>query len=564
MAKRTTTSKKVRKSRSPATVAHPPERGSLQTKPARGRSIAAFASTNNSQLREKIDALASTNTDMVSLLTSSDIATLFLGVDHTIRHFTAPTTRLFSLTSSDVGRPIEDINALVSDPTLSEDLDVVLRTLTPRERELRCEDGCRFLRRINPNHPDDSFIKGVVIVYIDVTALNLAGRKLRVVTSQLEERVRERTAQLEVERNFVTSVMNSMLDAIITIDEGGIIQTVNKAGEQMFGYSAKEIIGHNIGMLMPEPQRSEHDGHIRRYISTGVSHIIGTGRELPARRRDGSIFPVWLTVSTIMLNGRPVFAGVLHDFTEQRLAEQIAAERQADLVHMHREYTAGEFAAVMAHELNQPLAAIAGYSEAGLQRLRRGEVEPDKLIGDIEKIALQAQRAGKVIRELRSFLTRDEKRKREPVDLNSVARTVVEMLTPQARANGVRLVFNPAPSLLTVIILDVQIEHVLVNLIQNAIEAIHGAGKSAGTVTLCTAVASKDVVRVSLQDDGPGFDDNVVPRQLFERFYTTKPDGLGMGLAISRTIVEAYDGKIWAECPAEGGTVFHFTLPRKT
>jgi len=535
----------------------------LETSKEELQSLNEELATVNSQLQEKVEELESANNDMANLLTSTDIATLFLAADHTIQRFTAPTTRLYKLIPSDVGRPIDDISARVDDPALPDDVDSVLQTLTPRERELRCEDGHWYLRRINPYRTSDKRIEGVVVVYIEVSALKRAEEELRLVTGQLEARVEIRTAQLEAERNFMNSVLDSMLETVVTIDEQGVIQSMNRAGEKMFGYSANEIIGRNVSTLMPEPYRSEHDGYIQRYLRSGEPHIIGKGRDLPVQRRDGSTFQSWLTVTEVVQDGRHVFAGMLHDLTEQRRAEKEATEHREELTHLHRLYTAGEFAAVMAHELSQPLAAIAGYSEASLQRLRRGEIEPDSLTGELERIALQAQRAGQVIRDLRKFLTRDEHRKRETVELNALVHTVLDLLIPEARANGVRLEFKPAAAPLTVMVSDVQIEHVLVNLVQNAIEAIRGAGKSGGTITLRIAAEPGGMAHLSVQDDGPGFSGEGIPEGLFERFYTTKPDGLGMGLAICRAIVEAYNGKIWAECPAEGGTLFHFILPQQ-
>lgn len=535
----------------------------LETSKEELQSLNEELSTVNSQLQEKVDELESANNDMANLLTSTDIATLFLAADHTIQRFTAPTARLFKLIASDVGRPIGDISARVDDPALPGDLDAVLQTLTPRERELRSEDGRWYLRRIKPYRTADNRIEGVVVVYIEVSALKRAEEDLRVMTGQLEARVIERTAQYEAERNFVTSVLDSMLDAVITINAQGVVQSMNRAGEKMFGYTANEIIGHNVSMLMPEPNRREHDGYLERYVHGGEPRIIGVGCELSAQRQDGSLFPIWLSVTEVVLNGQRAFTGVMHDLTEHHRSEEKEREHQSALAHLHRVYTAGEFAAVMAHELSQPLAAIAGYSEAGLQYLRRGQIEPHNLTNNLEQIALQAQRAGRVMRELRKFLTRDEHQKHKPVELNALIRVVVELLTPQARAGGARLVFTPAAAPLTILASDVQIEHVVVNLVQNAIDAIRTAGKPGNTITLRTAAEPGGMARVNVQDDGPGFD-GVAPEQLFERFYTTKPDGLGMGLAISRAIVETHHGKIWAESPSEGGAAFHFTVPRQT
>jgi len=401
-----------------------------------------------------------------------------------------------------------------------------------------------------------------VVVYAETSALKRRVEELRVVTERVEARLRERIAQLETERNFVAAVLDSMVEAVVTIDEQGVVQSMNRASERMFGYKADEVIGQNVSMFILGPYGSEHVGYLACYLRSGSLRAINAGRALLAQRRDGSIFPVGLSVTEVLLDGRHAFTAVCHDLTDQRRAEKIASERQQELIHLHRLYTAGEFAAVMAHELNQPLTAIAGYSEAGLQRLRRGEIESDRLISELEHIAVQAQRAGQVVRDLRKFLARDEHTKREPADLNALTRTVIDLLTPQARANGVRLVFEPAATPLTVLISDVQIEHVLVNLVQNAIEALRGAGKAGGTITLRAAREPEGMAHLSVQDDGPGFDGEV-PEQLFERFYTSKPEGLGMGLAISRAIIEAYEGKIWAERPAEGGAMFHITLPRQ-
>ena len=175
-----------------------------------------------------------------------------------------------------------------------------------------------------------------MVVYIEVSELKRAEEELRLVTGQLEARVEIRTAQLEAERNFMNSVLDSMLETVVTIDEQGVIQSMNRAGEKMFGYSANEIIGRNVSTLIPEPYRSEHDGYIQRYLRSGEPHIIGKGRELPVQRRDGSTFPAWLTVTEAEHHGRHVFTGMLHDLTEQRRAEKEATEHREELTHLHR------------------------------------------------------------------------------------------------------------------------------------------------------------------------------------------------------------------------------------
>ncbi len=518
-------------------------------------------STVNHQLGKKVDELESANDDLTCWMTSTDIATLLLATNHTIQRFTPPATRLFNLTPSDVGRPIDDISAHINDSALPGDIDEVLRTLMSCDRELHNDEGRCYLRRITLYRTADNCVGGVVVMYIEISALKRAEDDLRTMTSRLEDRVSERTTLLEAQRDFMKLVQDSIVEAILTVNEHGVVLSINRAGMRMFGYAANDVIGRKVNMLMPEPYRSEHDAYITRYLQGGKPHVIGVGREIQGLRNDGSTFPVWLNVSEIVRDGLRLFVGTLHDLTEQRRIEYAARERQEELTLLHRVYTAGEFAAVMAHELSQPLTAISGYSEAGLQHLRRGQVEPDGLIDKFEKITLQTQRAGQVIRELRKFLTRDAQQ-REPVELNALIRSVIELLTPQALARNVRIKFMPSAAPITIMALEVQIEHVLVNLVQNAIEAIQAAGKAAGTITIRTSADPGDMVHVTVQDDGPGFTGDAA-RRLFERFYTTKPKGLGMGLAICRSIIEAYDGQIRAEQPMEGGTVFHFTLPHQ-
>jgi C4-dicarboxylate-specific signal transduction histidine kinase len=246
------------------------------------------------------------------------------------------------------------------------------------------------------------------------------------------------------------------------------------------------------------------------------------------------------------------------DITERRRAQEEVRQRRFELAHLHRVYTAGELATILAHEINQPLAAIASYSEASLQRLRQGEAVPATLIHDLEQTALQAQRAGRTIRELRNFLAKGEPGGARS-ELNPTVRTVHDLISAEASACGVSIVLDLAEGLPPVDISAVQVEHVLLNLIRNAIEAIGETGAKSGTITVKTQADAAQTVRVTIRDTGPGLDAEAVER-VFEPFYTTKRDGLGMGLRISRSIVESHGGRLWADPSAEGG-IFHVTLP---
>ena len=516
-------------------------------------------STVNNQLQEKIDELEAANSDMANLLTSAEIAALYLAADHTIRRFSEPANRVFNLIATDVGRPIEVIRARVIDPTLGSDLDAVLQSLTPREQEVRTDDGRWYLRRINPYRIADNRVEGVVLSYTEISALKSTKEQLREMTAQLEAHVAERTAQLQSERNFFAAVLETVPALVVVLDRDGSVVRWNKACEQTTGYHAEELSEPASWeqLLLPEEKVE-----VQRVFAELRAGHCPSQHENHWRHRDGSrVLIAWSNTCLRDPGGEVAYIiGTGIDVTQRRRAEAEAGQRQAELAHLHRVYTAGEFATVVAHELNQPLAAIAGYSEAGLQQLQRGHGETEGIADKLKLIALQAQRAGQSIRELRKFLSRDEHQKREPVELNRLIRAIVALLVPLARANGVHIVLALAKEPLKIVVSEVQIEHVLANLVQNAIEAIRAAGKPGGAITVRTAPEPGDGVRVTVQDDGPGFNGGV-PERLFERFYTTKPDGLGMGLAICRAIVEAHGGNIWAEPRPEGGAAFHFILP---
>jgi len=508
---------------------------------------------------EAVDQLAGAT----DLLTSTDVATVFLAADHTIVGFTPAVTRLFELIGADVGRPLEDINTPLDDPELSRDIDSVLQLRAPREKVVPTRDGRWHLRRITPYHAANNYVAGVVATYTEVTAVKRAEQELRQLTEELESRVADGAGELQNERNFVAAVLETEAALVMVCDQDGRVVRCNRACTVVTGYSAEELRGQTIWERLLLPHEKDEVMRDFEQVCAGRSP---SRHEHHWRHRDGSRRLIsWYY--TCMRDARRKLAYVVAtgvDVSAERRAGEEARARQAELAHLHRVYTAGEFAAVMAHELNQPLTAIASYSEASLQALRRGQVEPDSLIRDLRQIALQAQRAGQAIRELRKFLSREDQR-REPVDLNGVAMAAAELIAPEARARGVRLKLAPSPAPVMVMATPVQLEHVLINLVQNGIEAFgtHDTGRA--TITIRTDTIGAEAgrgghARMTVQDNGPGFDASATER-LFERFYTTKRNGLGIGLVISRTIVEAHDGRLWAERPVDGGAAFHFTLP---
>jgi two-component system sensor kinase FixL len=355
------------------------------------------------------------------------------------------------------------------------------------------------------------------------------------------------------------ALLDAAVDAIIVIDNRGHIETFSKAAERMFGYSAGEILGKNVNLLMPEPDRSAHDGHLRRYELTGEARIIGIGRDVQARRRDGTVFPASLAVGRISGAGPPRFVGFIRDISARVAAEHAAAQAQERLAHVARLSTMGEMAAGLAHELNQPLAAITTYAQACQRMLDKDEASDAVDIREaLVEIGRQALRAGEVIRRLRGFVANRAVRP-ELIGCNRLLEDAVSLARPDLRANDVRLRLNVAPNLPDVMADAVQLQQVLINLIRNAIDATLQGGAAQREIRLC-ALCAPAGVEISVHDHGPGLDSAALTN-LFHPFFTTKPHGTGLGLAISRTIVQAHGGTLAYRKEPGGGACFFFTLP---
>jgi two-component system sensor kinase FixL len=355
------------------------------------------------------------------------------------------------------------------------------------------------------------------------------------------------------------ALLDAAVDAIIVIDSRGHIETFNKAAEQMFGFSAPEILGKNVSLLMPEPDRSTHDDYLRRHNLTGEARIIGIGRDVQARRRDGTVFPASLAVGRISGTGPPRFVGFIRDVSARVAAERAAAQAQERLTHVARLSTMGEMAAGLAHEINQPLAAITTYAQACQRLLDKGEA-PDaaEIRESLVEIGHQALRAGEVIRRLRAFVANRAVRP-ELIGCNRLLEDAVALARPDLRANDVRPKLEVAPNLPDVMADAVQLQQVLINLFRNAIDATLQNEGTQREITL-RALCTPDGVEISVHDHGPGVDPGALAK-LFNPFFTTKPHGTGLGLAISRTIVQAHGGTLAYREEPGGGACFYFTLP---
>lgn len=505
-------------------------------------------------------------------------------------------------------------------------------------------------------------------------------------SSRVAEPQEERTHRLE--REF-QAVLDAAVDAVVLFDHEGRIELLNHAGERMFGYDEQEVIGLKVNLLLPEPYRSQHDDYLRHYIEAGEPRIIGVGRELLAKRRDGSEFSAELAVGRVQGTHPPRFVGfirditvprnaeealrrseaqltiaqeianlgnyvvhadtrfedywsphlyrvlgrrygetyigvyeylqamvhpadrarwqaarddldngarsmdieyrvilpggsvryvhhiaqatrrpdgrvlrqvgTLHDITDRRYAEDEARQMQERIAHFGRISTMGEMAAGIAHEVNQPLTAIATYAQACQRLIASGDFSQEEVATALHHIGAQALRAGEVIRRLRTFVKNREV-KRELIEANRLVEDVVTLAQTDARHHGVRIIVETAAGLPQVQADAVQIQQVVINLLRNSIDAMLAVPEVQREILLHTRLDAEGDVQFMVADRGSGVD-LALMAELFNPFFTTKPGGTGLGLSISRSIVRAHGGKLWCGANPGGGARFFFTLP---
>jgi two-component system sensor kinase FixL len=309
-------------------------------------------------------------------------------------------------------------------------------------------------------------------------------------------------------------------------------------------------------MLMPSPYREQHDGYLKRYLTTGERRIIGIGRVVVGLRKDGSTFPMELSVGEVNRAGHRLFTGFVRDLTERQQTDRRLQELQEDLLHVSRLRSMGQMAAALAHELNQPLTATANYVRAALRLLDAPEPDMNRVRQAMNLASQQTLRSGEIIRRLRAFVSRGEVTRR-PESVAQLIEEACALALVGAKERGIKVLIHIDPNLPNTAVDRVQIQQVLLNLIRNAVEAMDGEAireLSVGTVI------EDGAVLVSVADTGGGIPADIEAK-LFLPFVTTKPEGMGIGLSVCRTIVEAHGGRLWVEQNPGGGSVFRFTLP---
>jgi len=365
------------------------------------------------------------------------------------------------------------------------------------------------------------------------------------------------TQEIYAREAHLRSILESAPDAIVVIDVKGCMLSFSASAERMFGYSEEEVLGENVSILMPSPDRERHDGYLQRYMQTGERRIIGIGRVLTARHRDGATFPIELSVGEARIGDERVFTGFIRDLTERQQAELRIHDLQSVLAHVQRVSEMGTLATSLAHELNQPLTAIANYVETANDLLENPTADAIETVREaLAESAAQSVRAGQIVRRLRDFIARGETERR----IESLQRLVTEasaLALVGAGEHNLEVDVRLDPQTDRVLVDRIQIQQVLLNLMRNAIEAM--ADSPVRRLLISGEKEPGGLVRVTVADSGPGLTDEVATT-LFEPFHSTKAGGMGLGLSISATIVAAHGGRIWAEPSKLGGTAFHFTI----
>jgi two-component system CheB/CheR fusion protein len=522
----------------------------LETSKEELQSLNEELTTANTQLENKIGELEAANNDLDNLLTSTNIATLFLDTHLCIRRFTPAATRLFSLIASDISRPIGDIAQKFVDPDLLLDAAAVLQQPIAPKTEVQAHDGRWYVRQVLPYRTRDNRTEGVVITFSDVAA-----------------------EALQEARLYAESIVDTVREPLLVLDGDLRVRSANRSFYATFHATQEETVGR----LLYELSNRQWDIPKLRTLLEDV---------LPEKHvmNDFEVEPTFESIGPriMRLNARAIDRGgdrpylillAIEDITDRERAQEAVREgealkhfeeqvrqRQAELAHALRISTIGELATGLAHELNQPLSAIANGVEACARYVRSGKAKSTKLLSLLDDASGEAVRAGSIVEHLRHFIEKGQPRF-EATDLREIARTVPRLLAREIQQGHITLRLDLPHRPLPIYADRIQIEQIIVNLMQNAIDALREAPSDRREIQL-KVWAAKGMAELAVRDTGTGVSAAATAR-MFEPFFTTKAHGLGMGLSISRSIIEAHRGRIWVKQRADGGpgATVRFTLP---
>jgi len=465
-----------------------------------------------------------------SIIRSAVDAIVLIDAQGRIESFNPAAERLFGYPESEVlGR---NVSLLMPQPYRGEHDGYLQRYLTTGDKKIiglgrevtgQRRDGTTFPLHLAVGETEIDGERKFTGIIHDLTA--------RV---SLEERLRASEARWR-------SIVESAVDGIIVIGATGCIESFNPAAERLFGYREAEVVGRNVSVLMPSPYHEEHDAYVSRYLTTGQKKIIGIGREVTGLRRDGTTFPLRLSVAEMEMNGERKFTGIVADLTARvRMEEQL--REQQSLARL------GEMAAVIAHEVKNPLAGIRG----AIQVIGGRMPKESKDAAVVKEIVNRIDVLNEMIKDLLLF-ARPPHPRPLPVDLADLVRTTADLLTGDPALKGVAIrVEGTAPPVMA----DAELlKIVFQNLLVNSAQAMQGQGEIRVTLQPFDGVC-----RVMFRDAGPGISADVLEK-IFTPFFTTKARGTGLGLPTAKRIVEAHSGRIAIACPPGGGTTVTVELP---
>jgi two-component system sensor kinase FixL len=482
---------------------------------------------------------------LAAIVESSNDAIISKTLGGIVTSWNASAERIFGYSAAEmIGQPV----SIIAAPGRPDEMQRILEQVKRGERVnhhhtvRRRKDGTlvSVALTVSPVKDTRGRIIGASKIVRDITAARAAA------------------ADLDERNELLRAILDTVPDAMIVIDERGRIGSFSAAAERVFGYTAAEVQGKNVNILMPSPYREAHDGYLDRYLNTGERRIIGIGRVVVAQRKDGSIFPIELAVGEVRAGDRHLYAGFVRDLTERQRTEKRLQDLQQELTHISRLGEMGQMASALAHEINQPLAASTNYLQATKRLLARGEAaDIARAAVALDNVSAQIDRTVQIIRRLRNFVHKGAS-ERAAENIAKVVEEASALALLGVGNRGVRVRLDLPADLPPVLIDKIQIQQVVVNLMRNAVEAMEHTERRELTSRL--AMDGDDFVAVSVIDTGTGLVPEVTEK-LFMPFVTTKSQGMGIGLSICRTIIEAHGGQLTAEPNEGGGTIFRFTVP---
>ncbi len=358
----------------------------------------------------------------------------------------------------------------------------------------------------------------------------------------------------------LNSILNASIEGIVVIDMAGTIVSVNSAVENIFGFNAEELIGNSVSLLMPIAMRKNKEDYLEKYLRIVIPRAIGHIREVEGLRKDGSLVPLDMTIAKFPLDGVQYFSGIVRDVSARKLQEQHEKEHLEKLAHVTRLGLMGEMASGIAHEVNQPLSAVVNYTQVCLRYLQNENPDFEKIREVMLKSNQQALKAGQIIHNMREFV-KTRKIRRSTVDINELIYDAISLFESDLKQHLIDMRFELTKTLPCVFIDRVQIEQVILNLIRNSIDALKELPQfTQRKLSIESNLNPTNYIEVRVKDNGPGLTP-IQREKILTPFFTTKASGMGMGLSISRSLVEAHHGTLHFNSKEDKGTTFYFTLP---